>query len=77
MHHPQSNRLEQIECPVRNKVISSMTCHTCPNHIRVLYKSEMPAELQCSRWTWSNRDETAEDSGADSGPLQTFRPIPS
>ena len=48
----------EIDCPVRKARVSSMECHCCDNHIRVLFKSEAPPELQCSlrQWegAWSN-----------------------
>ena len=53
MTFPAPNSPADLRCPVRKKVISSMVCHTCANHIKVLYKSENPPELQCSCWDWS------------------------
>ncbi len=41
-----------IDCPVRKRTVSSLLCHTCGNHIRVLYRAEGPPELQCSKWNW-------------------------
>jgi len=42
----------RIQCPVRKRVLSSLMCHDCPNHIRVLFRSEIPLELQCAKWDW-------------------------
>ena len=42
----------EIDCPVRKVRISSLVCHTCNNHIDVLFKSECPPELQCSMRQW-------------------------
>lgn len=39
-----------IECPIRRGVISALECHTCPNCMRVLYRSEFPPEHQCMVW---------------------------
>jgi hypothetical protein len=44
---------EQIHCPIRKKEICSEVCHSCANHIKVIYKSENPPEFQCSCWDWS------------------------
>ena len=44
------NRIPEIECPVRWTRISSLECQSCPNRIRVMFRSEFPPELQCSAW---------------------------
>lgn len=53
-----------IRCPVRNKSVSSLVCHTCTNHIRVLFKSELSPELQCSKWEWGMPSECDRKDGA-------------
>ena len=45
--------LIQIFCPVQETVISSLQCDACENRIRVLFRSETPPELRCTRWDWS------------------------
>lgn len=39
-----------IECPIRRAVVPTLECHSCPNGIRVLFRSEYPPELQCAVW---------------------------
>ncbi len=53
MNVSANHACDTIRCPMRNQVISSEVCHTCSNHIRVLFRSETPPELQCTRWSWS------------------------
>gem|GEM_PF-6488383 len=55
-----SNPPERLNCPIRGKIISSMICHTCPNHIKVMFKSELSPELQCSRWNWGDLEKDCE-----------------
>lgn len=52
MAQSSANIPAPIRCPVRRKVISSLLCHTCENHVKVLYRGEGGPELQCTRWEW-------------------------
>jgi hypothetical protein len=64
MAYSFSNSPHHLRCPIRKKLISSMVCHTCANHIKVQYKSENPPELQCARYEW-DLDEIDEELESD------------
>lgn len=53
-----------IRCPIRRKSVSSLVCHTCTNHIRVQFKSELSPELQCSKWDWGMQSDLEGNAGA-------------
>lgn len=55
---------EEIECPVRGTAVPVLTCHSCPNCLRVLFRSEYPPEVQCMAWRrWLDPEARKEEDG--------------
>ena len=56
-----TNFISEIDCPTRRKTVSTLVCHTCPNHIKVLFRGEAPPELQCAKWEWECENQGGVD----------------
>src|SRR5690242_15980198 len=56
-----STNVPPIRCPVRRKVVSSLLCHSCENHVKVQFRSEGGPELQCTRWDWGFKSSPGPD----------------